>query len=75
LRGLNHLLTKTAVHQENSDFFVNGQMDYGSSVIGIDQHEGPLTIHSFPFLGVPKNGVKCAIIYEINWLRHKKVLK
>ena len=53
---------------------VNSITDYGGSVIGFDQHDGPLKIHlraARAFLGVPKNAVKVAILSEIEWLLPK----
>ena len=53
---------------------VNSITDYAGSVIGFDQHEGPLKIHlraARAFLGVPKNAAKNAIISEIDWLLPK----
>ena len=62
------------VYSNLIDSCVNSITDYGGSVIGFDQHEGPLKIHSRAaraFLGIPKNGVKCAILSEIDWLLPK----
>ena len=56
------------------DSCVNSITDYGGSVIGFDQHEGPLKIHlraARAFSGVPKNSVKNAILLEIDWLLPK----
>ena len=56
------------------DSCVNSISDYGGSVFGFDQHEGPLKVHlraARAFLGVPKNAVKCAILSEIDWLLPK----
>ena len=70
-RALSAIITKMIknsgfpynVYSNLIDSCVNSITDYGGSVIGFDQHEGPLKIHSRAaraFLGVPKNGVKCA---------------
>ena len=56
------------------DSCVNSIADYGGSVFGFDQYEGPLKVHlraARAFLGVPKNAVKCAILSEIDWLLPK----
>ena len=56
------------------DSCVNSISDYGGSVIGYNQHEGPLKIHlraARAFLGAPKNAVKMAILSEIDWLLPK----
>ena len=56
------------------DSCVNSIADYGGSIFGFEQHEGPLKVYlraARAFLGVPKNAVKCAIISEIDWLLPK----
>ena len=81
-RALSAIITKMIknsgfpynVYSNLIDSCVNSITDYGGSVIGFDQHEGPLKIHSRAaraFLGIPKNGVKCAILSEISWLLPK----
>ena len=81
-RALSAIITKMIknsgfpynVYTNLIDSCVNSITDYGGSVIGFNQNEGPLRIHmraARAFLGVPKNGVKCAILSEIDWLLPK----
>ena len=62
------------VYSNLDDCCINSITDYGGSVIGFEQHEGPQKIHlraARVYLGVPKNAVKCAILSEIDWILPK----
>ena len=53
------------------DCCVNSIVDYTCSVTGFRCQEDALNIHlraARSFLGIPKNGTKCAVLSEINWL-------
>ena len=78
-RALSSIITKMiknsgfpySVYSKLVESCVNSIVDYGSAVFGSEKLEGPMKVYlkaARAFLGLPKNGTRCAIVSEIGWL-------